>query len=71
MTGNDALSKNFHDLNNTMGAIAMNLELANDSELCSGMALELVQDALAEMTTLKTRLSELRRAVQPRYGEKR
>jgi hypothetical protein len=66
----DALSKHFHDLNNTVGAIAMNLEVANDPTLCSGTALESVQDALAEMTTLKLRLLELRRAVQPGYGER-
>lgn len=65
MSEPSGLSRLFHDINNSVGSIAMNLEFLNDATLCSGEALESVQDALAEVVTLRARLLELRRAVQP------
>ena len=53
-------SKQFHDLNNTLGAIAINLEVANDEEFCKDIALESVQEALAEVKKLRDQIGELR-----------
>lgn len=57
------MARRFHDLNNTVGAIAMNLEVACDPKFCTGMALESVKDAVEEMKKLKTQLAALREAI--------
>lgn len=59
------LSRAFHDINNTVGSIAMNLEVAKDPELCHGDALESVLDAVAEVRRLKEQLQALRAEVDP------
>jgi hypothetical protein len=60
------LSIHFHDLNNTVGAIALNLEVASDPAQCSGGALESVLDAIEEIKKLKRQLVELRALVDPK-----
>jgi hypothetical protein len=60
------LAIRFHDLNNTVGAIAMNLEVANDPAQCSGGALESVLDAIEEIKKLKRQLVELRALIDPK-----
>ncbi len=64
-----ARSKRFHDINNTLGALWMNLEVANDSALCEGTALESVQDATNEVKKLKAQIGDLRLSLDESKGD--
>lgn len=60
-------SKQFHEINNTLGAVAMNLEVANDETYCKGPSLESIQDALTEVKRLRDQIQELRKQVDLFY----
>lgn len=54
------LAKRFHDLNNTIGALGMNLEVARDPAFCKGESLEALRDASEDLARMKSQLAELR-----------
>lgn len=62
-----SISRMFHDLRNTLGAVQLNLEVAADATLSQGIALEAATDALSEARRLSAQIDEIRQAV--RMGE--
>ena len=66
-TSEATISRAFHDLRNTLGAVLLNLEVAADPEGDSGMRGEAAADALKEAQSLQAGLERLR-AVARRLG---
>jgi len=56
----DDMAKVFHSINNTVGAIVMNLELITDKKLAEGLCLDAVVAALEQVERLEGQLGELR-----------
>ena len=60
MIDEQAISRSFHDLRNTLGSVLLNLEVAIDSRCDATMQRAAAADALAEARKIDAALGELR-----------
>ena len=65
MIDEQTLSRSFHDLANTLGAVLLNLEVAADPKCEASMQSEAATDALLEARKLNAALSDLRLLIAP------
>ena len=66
----EQIRKTFHDLNNTLGAVILNLEVALDAEPAAGLTRESVQEALQAARELRDKIPVLRQQVMAAGGVK-
>jgi hypothetical protein len=60
MTDELTLTRAFHDIRNTLGAVLLNLEVATDPKCEASMLREAATDALAEARKIDAALGALR-----------